>query len=147
VAPASGPNALDFQLIEVPNDMADVIVESSKNHLEEFYQRKSTNSFGKFFERTDIERRNPQYLSEMVATVSGAVVSSLGAGNGILLRGCQPMVWVDGMRAPGAELDEVARPSDVAGLEVYPSNAGLPPTYQDRNNRMCGAILVWTKNQ
>src|SRR4051812_32459549 len=27
VAPASGPNALDFQLIEVPNDMTDVIVE------------------------------------------------------------------------------------------------------------------------
>jgi hypothetical protein len=51
------------------------------------------------------------------------------------------------MRAPGAELDDVARPSDVAGMEIYPSNAGLPPEYQDRNNRMCGAIIVWTKNQ
>jgi hypothetical protein len=57
------------------------------------------------------------------------------------------MVWVDGMRAPGAELDDVARPMDVAGLEVYPSSAGLPPQYQDRNNRMCGAIVVWTRNQ
>jgi hypothetical protein len=57
------------------------------------------------------------------------------------------MVWVDGMRAPGAELDDVARPGDIAGMEVYASNAGLPAEYQERNNRMCGAIMIWTKNQ
>ncbi len=147
IAPASGATSLDFQLVEIPSDIASVIVESSKQHLEEFYQRKASNNFAKFFERTDIERRNPFYLSEMVATVSGARISSKGAGNRILLRDCQPMVWVDGMRAPGAELDDVARPGDIAGMEVYPSNAGLPPEYQDRNNRMCGAIMVWTKNQ
>jgi hypothetical protein len=145
--PAAGGSTVDFQLIEVPSDVSDVIVEASKQHLEEFYHRKNTNTFAKFFEGTDIERRNPMYLSEMVTTVSGARITSKGAGNSILLRGCQPMVWVDGQRAPGAELDDVARPGDVAGLEVYPSNAGLPPEYQDRNNRMCGAIMVWTKNQ
>jgi hypothetical protein len=141
------PPSVEVKLEEIPSDIAAVIVESSKKHLEEFYQRKATNSFAKFFEDTDIRKRNPFYLSEMVAGVSGANISSKGAGNRILLRGCQPMVWVDGMRAPGAELDDVARPSDIAGMEVYPSNAGLPAEYQDRNNRMCGAIMVWTKNQ
>lgn len=147
VPPAGRETTLDFQLVEVPSDIADVIVEGSKGHLQEFYDHKATNKFAKFFERSDIEKRNPTYLSEMVTTVSGARMSSKGFGNSILLRGCQPMVWVDGQRAPGAELDDVARPSDVAGLEVYPSSAGLPPEYQDRNNRMCGAIMVWTKNQ
>ena len=147
VTASSGSNSIDFQLVPLANDIDDVIVESSKQHLAEFYQRKATNTFAKFFEHTDIERRNPIYLSEMLATVSGAIITPKGAGNQILLRGCQPMVWVDGMRAPGAELDDVARPGDIAGMEVYASNAGLPPTYQDRNNRMCGAILVWTKNQ
>ena len=83
----------------------------------------------------------------MLRTIAGASLSSDRAGNRILLRNCKPMVWVDGMRAPGAELNDVARPTDVAGLEVYPSSAGLPPQYQDRNNRMCGAIVVWTRNQ
>lgn len=146
--PAAGvAAAIEIELEEIPSDIASVIVESSKQHLEQFYQRKASNNFAKFFERKDIQRRNPFYLSEMVSTVSGASISSTGAGNRILLRGCQPMVWVDGMRAPGAELDDVARPGDIAGMEVYPSNAGIPPEYQDRNNRMCGAIMVWTKNQ
>ena len=119
--PAAGvAAAIEIELEEIPSDIASVIVESSKQHLEQFYQRKASNNFAKFFERKDIQRRNPFYLSEMVSTVSGANVSSAGAGNRILLRGCQPMVWVDGMRAPGAELDDVARPGDIAGMEVYP---------------------------
>jgi hypothetical protein len=147
VPPAGLATPIEVELEEIPSDIASVIVESSKQHLEQFYQRKASNNFAKFFERKDIQRRNPFYLSEMVSTVSGASISSTGAGNRILLRGCQPMVWVDGMRAPGAELDEVARPGDIAGMEVYPSNAGIPPEYQDPNNRMCGAIMVWTKNR
>ena len=147
VSPSGVADPVEVELEEIPSDISAVLVESSKQHLAEFYQRKATNSFGKFFETTDIQRRNPLYLSEMVAAVQGARISSKGAGNRILLRDCQPMVWVDGMRAPGAELDDVARPGDVAGMEVYPSNAGLPAEYQDRNNRMCGAIMIWTKNQ
>jgi len=39
IAPASGETSLDFQLLEIPSDIADVIVASSKNHLGEFYSR------------------------------------------------------------------------------------------------------------
>jgi hypothetical protein len=146
--PASGvSDPLEVKLEQIPSDIASVIVESSKAHLEEFYSRKANNNFATFFEKKDIRTRNPLYLSEMLRTVAGANLSSSGAGNKILLRGCQPMVWVDGMRAPGAELDDVARPDDIAAMEVYASNAGLPAEYQDRSNRMCGAIIVWTKNQ
>jgi hypothetical protein len=146
--PAAGVvPSVEVELEEIPSDIASVIVESSKQHLEEFYEHKAHNNFATFFERKDIERRNPLYLSEMVRTVAGANVSSSGAGNRILLRGCHPVVWVDGMATRGAELDDVARPGDIAGMEVYPSNAGLRAEYQDRNNRLCGAILVWTKNQ
>ena len=147
VPPAGAAPAVEVELEEIPSDISSVVVEGSKGHLEQFYNHKANSNFAKFFERKDIQKRNPLYLSEMVSVVGGASISAAGAGNHILLRGCKPMVWVDGMRAPGAELDEVARPSDIAGMEVYPSNAGLPPEYQDRNNRMCGAIMVWTMNQ
>lgn len=139
---------VEVELEEIPSDIASVIVEGSKGHLQEFYEHKANSSFAKFFERKDIEKRNPIYLSELLRAVAGAsLYASERTGNRIMLRDCKPMVWVDGMRAPGAELDEVVRPSDVAGLEVYPSYAGLPVQYQDRNNRMCGAIVVWTRNQ
>jgi Carboxypeptidase regulatory-like domain len=144
---AATTSPMEVKLDQIPSDLSSVVVESSKEHLAEFYSRKDHNNFATFFEKKDIQKRNPIYLSEMLRTVAGATISSVGAGNRILLRGCQPMVWVDGMRAPGAELDELARPGDVAGMEVYPSNAGLPADYQDRNNRMCGAIILWTKNQ
>jgi len=122
---------VDFELDEIASDIASVVVEGSKGHLDEFYGRKATNNFGKFFEQKDIEKRHPLYLSELLRNVAGASLqSSQRSGNNVLLRECKPMVWLDGMRAQGAELDEVARPTDVAGLEVYPSSAGLPPQYQ-----------------
>ncbi len=148
VGPATADRPYDFQLSEIPSEVAAVIVEASKGHLQEFYDHKATSSFAKFFEQKEIEKRHPAFLSEMLRSVAGASIhASDRSGNHIMLRECKPMVWVDGMRAPGAELDDVARPMDVAGMEVYPSAAGLPPQYQDRNNRMCGAIVVWTRNQ
>jgi hypothetical protein len=48
---------------------------------------------------------------------------------------------------PGAELDEVARPGDIAAIEFYASSAGIPAQYMDRQNRLCGLILVWMKNR
>jgi hypothetical protein len=148
VGESSRDNPVNFELQEIASDLDAVVVEGSMGHLQEFYDHKANNNFAKFFERKDIEKRNPVFLSELLRTVPGAALyASDRSGNRIFLRDCKPVVWVDGMRAPGAELDDVARPMDTAGLEVYPSSAGLPPQYQDRNNRMCGAIVVWTKNQ
>jgi hypothetical protein len=148
VGETSRDNPVNFDLQEIASDLDAVVVEGSMGHLQEFYDHKANNNFGKFFERKEIEKRNPVFLSELLRTVPGAALyASDRSGNRIFLRDCRPVVWVDGMRAPGAELDDVARPMDTAGLEVYTSSAGLPPQYQDRNNRMCGAIVVWTKNQ
>ena len=57
------------------------------------------------------------------------------------------MLWVDGQRVPGAELDEVVPPDDIAGIEFYTSMAGVPAQYLERQNRACGTLLVWTKKR
>ena len=148
VGPASAPVPVEVELEEISSDIDAVVVEGSKGHLREFYEHKASNNFGKFFDQKAIERLGRSYASEVLRTVAGATLqASTGTGNRVLLRGCKPTVWVDGMRTLGAELDEVARPSDLAGLEVYPSWAGLPPQYQDRGSKMCGVILVWTRSQ
>lgn len=148
MSPAGVAAPVEVELEEIASDIDAVIVEGSKGRLREFYEHKATNNFGKFFERKDIERLGRAYASEVLRTVPGATLqASERTGNRVLLRGCKPIVWLDGMRMLGAEVDEVARPSDIAGMEVYPSWAGLPPQYQDRGSRMCGVILLWTRSQ
>jgi hypothetical protein len=148
MSPAGVATPVEVALEEVASDIDMVVVEGSKGHLREFYERKASSNFGKFFERKDIEKRAPAYMSELFRTVPGATLSaSERTGNRILLRGCKPTIWVDGTRMPGADVDDVARPADIAGMEVYPSWAGLPAQYQDRDNRMCGVIILWTRGQ
>ena len=36
---------------------------------------------------------------------------------------------------------------EVAAMEVYPSWAGTPPQYMDRETRACGTIVIWSRRQ
>lgn len=141
---------IEVLLRELPQKLEEVLVKADEQgRLREFAEHKRhPNNFGRYFDRGDIRKQNPSFASELFRTVPGVQiqVSSFG-GNIVRVRGCQPMVWVDGQRLPGAELDEVARPSEIAGIEIYSSNAGIPAEYMDRNNRACGIIVVWTKSQ
>jgi len=148
VTTATAKNPIEIQLEEIASDIDDVLVEAGQDRLREFYEHKANNNFGKFFERKDIEKLARQYSSEVLRVVPGArLEASERNGNHVLLRGCKPIVWIDGMRAANAEVDDLARPSDLEGMEVYPSWAGLPAQYQDRDNRMCGVIVLWTRSQ
>ncbi len=147
MSPAGVATPVEVELVEIASDLDAVLVEGSKEHLREFYEHKATNNFGKFFERKDIDKLARSYASEVLRSVPGARLEASETGNRVLLRGCKPIVWFNGMRAVGAEVDELARPSDLAGMEVYPSWAGLPAQYQDRDNRMCGVIILWTRIQ
>jgi hypothetical protein len=113
--------------------------------LAAYRDRKANNSFAHFVDGDEIERRKPQFASEMLRTIGGVTIkSSDKLGNVLLLRGCAPLVWVDGVRMPGAQLDEVAPPDDIAGIEIYNSFAGIPARYFDRT-ATCGTILVWLR--
>jgi hypothetical protein len=74
------------------------------------------------------------------------VLPSKRIGYVVRIRGCRPTVWIDGVRAAGAEVDEVATMADISGVEVYSSIAGMPPQYVDRDNP-CGGILVWSRTR
>src|SRR5438477_137082 len=123
---------------------------AGEGHLREFYERKQTrSSFGRFLDQQEIRRLGPTNSSDLFRAVPGILIrtASTGGGNIIRIRGCQPMVWVDGQRVPDAELDDVIQPSEIAATEFYPSNAGIPAQYLERQNRLCGLVLVWTRTQ
>ena len=114
----------------------------------EFYARKRTNQWGHFLDREAIEEKQATSPAELLRGMAGVALQRNLRTGGMLLRirGCKPSVWVDGVRAGGAELDEVMNVHDLAGIEVYNSQAGLPPQYVDKTNHLCGAtVLVWTR--
>lgn len=142
--------ALEITLKTVPNELEDVTIPAGEGHLRDFYERKqSRSSFARFLDQQEIRRLGPTNASDLFRTVPGILIrtASTGGGNIIRIRGCQPMVWVDGQRVPGAELDDVIQPSEIAAIEFYPSNAGIPAQYLERQNRLCGLVLVWTRTQ
>jgi hypothetical protein len=139
---------LEFALVTAVTDIAPVVVEGESDKMREFYERERTNTFGKYLDGNEIRRRDPRLISDILRTIPGVSVSTANrTENRVLVRGCRPTIWENGMKAYGAEIDDIVNPTDVAGLEVYMSWAGLPPQYQDRDNPGCGAILIWTRDQ
>src|SRR5215831_6496413 len=116
------PNPAELSAVKVRG-----IHDEPDARLREFYMRRSANSFGHFFDATDFEKRHTQFVSEMLRQVPGVTLSaSSRVGNMLRIRGCAPLVWLDGVRIPQAQVDEVSTPSDVAAIEIYNSFAGIP---------------------
>lgn len=140
---------MEVVLTIIPEELANVVVTGAPGRLQEFFHRRQQRAaFGRFLDQEEIRRKAPRLASDLFRTVPGtSVKSNPSGGNAIRIRNCQPMVLLDGQRSPGAELDEVVSPGDIAAIEFYPSAAGVPAQYLERENRLCGLILVWTKNQ
>lgn len=142
------PASVEVVLTTVPTQLEEIFIRAdSSASLGGFHTRKrQRDTFARFLEERDIRRIGPTNSSDLFRSVPGIAIRAASAGgNTIRIRGCQPMVWVDGQRVPGAELDEVAQPEEIVAIEFYPSFAGVPAQYLERGNRLCGLILVWTK--
>jgi hypothetical protein len=139
-----------------------VVVEDTAKHarpnprLIAFNERRATNSFGHYVTEEMLAAMRPQHTSEALRTAAGVTLRPATVGNLVRFRGCGvrsgvkdrggPLIWVDGVRLPGAEIDEVTQAGDIAGIEVYTSFAGVPAQFFDRT-AVCGTILVWTKHR
>ena len=141
------------------NQLDPVLVTARRNLVldkDGFTARRRT-GWGKYFTAEDIEKRNPQYLSDMLTQVPGIRVdrrpggatvredrrtSILGGGRP---GGSCPTVWVDGSQwrsvEPG-DIDQFVSPREVAGLEVYkPGDA--PVRFRALDD--CITLVVWTQ--
>src|SRR5256885_6195542 len=144
----AGPtkDTVEILLTPVATDVEAVAIEGATGKLQAFNERRVRNNFGYFFDQNDIRRRNPRYVSELFRTIPGARLQvSRRNGNILELRNCTPRIWIDGVRADNAEIDELISPSEIGGMEIYPSFAGVPAEYMDKENRACGVVLVWTR--
>ena len=106
---------------------------------------------GNFLTRDDIEKRQSILTTDLFRTIPGLnvafdgnnyTVQSSRAGN----MSC-PMQWyLDGSPFDNSDnsLDQMLRPDDIEGIEIYKSASEVPVQYQGQH-ASCGTILVWTK--
>jgi len=113
--------------------------------LRAFEERAESNGFGHYVRPERIAELRPVWTSDVLRGLPGVQLRpSTRLGNEVRIRGCMPLVWVDGNRMPGVELDDATHTNDVAAIEVYNSLSGVPARYTDRT-ATCGTILVWLK--
>ena len=140
--------------------------------MEEFAARKRQ-GFGHYLVAADLQYRitvtdalRTMPGIQVVQTATGtAIYSSRGCSNynGCDEAGCRPAIFLDGHRLPdeaapmspggsfgkGAppDIDQYIAPAQVLGIEVYGSEAGVPPQYHDfGDSGGCGVVLIWSKH-
>jgi hypothetical protein len=145
-------DSLHFVLTVLPRDLPGVTADARGDvRLSEFYRHRRS-SEGHFFDRQEIEERRVTRISELLRRVPGIRLSTDRIGRSQVRigrtsggRDCPPDFWIDGMRVPYLQVDDVPL-VDVEALEIYHGPAGLPPEYNARmGNPGCGTIVIWTR--
>lgn len=108
------------------------------------FDRRSRGGFGDFITSEEIEKRHAIATSDLLRMTPGVQVISAGPmGATVLMRGCRPTLWIDGMKLMGEDsIDQLVQPSDIVGIEIYRSAAETPPQFS--GGATCGTIVVWT---
>jgi hypothetical protein len=123
--------------------------------LRGYYERMRWNErtgIGRIITRDAIDARNPAAMSDMLREVPRLSVNrARGLTSHITVRGgrggeCTPALFIDGTRTnrrAQANVDELVRPGDVEGVEIYVGLAQMPGIYHDETG--CGVLLIWTR--
>lgn len=128
---------------------------------------------GHYLTRSDIELRNPSRVSHVLTDAPGVgmLQGCTGPQCSIpLIRGTSPScrelksvgpelaigasLYVNGQRTRMAVgrggnhslwgVDELLKPGDIAGIEIYSGLGDLPGEFADSNAQRCGAVVIWT---
>ena len=148
------PNAVGVVLDERLNTLQSVVVQADRTKLQKDFtgfQERAKRGMGRFLNEEEIEKRNALALTDVFRTIPSLHVVPNGGGFGYALQGrggCAPDVFVDGVRVfDGAtDLDQIVKPQDVAGVEVYNGAATVPAQFASVGaGGGCGVVVVWTK--
>ena len=146
--------AVVASLAEEPVELAPLTVTVRSAVLDRagFYERRGRGMRGHFLERGDIEERRPDAVTDLFRRMNGIRVIHGGIyGSQVLVNqrvtftdssaGCQPSIWLDGIRSTMATPD-LMQVEELEGIEVYTS-ASAPGRFND----VCGVIVMWTRQR
>lgn len=135
---------LPLTVSPIPLEPILVVTERLDRGIMGDFERRRRQGFGTFFDREDIEDRDPYLLTDLLRMVPGVRVVPNGPYDySVRLRGnCQPGLWIDGVRLITSEgMDDILPTLDLEAVEVYHS-ATLPAQFGAHS---CGGIVVWTR--
>lgn len=98
---------------------------------------------GKVITRDQIAAQPRPYVTDYFYTIAGMRVVGSGADARVVMRGCAPSVYLDGVRATGFAINMVT-PESVEGIEIYRSVSEVPAELRGVSG--CGAIAVYTRS-
>lgn len=136
-------HALEKALVVLGRNGRSVVLESAG-----FYDRRRMGP-GLFFTRADLERRRALSLSDFLRNQPGIRAVNRGSGRVSVISGrggvvCFPRIFVDGTPTSSQDIDLVATPHDVEGMEVYRGSSEVPVQYTGMRTP-CGAIVLWMR--
>jgi len=107
------------------------------------FQRRLKAGWGHILTPADIARRNAFQASDLFLMIPGVrVARGRGFSNTILVRGCRPTVYLNGMRMDddaASDIDMLVTPSELTAVEVYTA-ANRPAEFFGNN---CGSVVLW----
>ena len=145
---------LSFVLQPLATTLAPTVVtgERVSAKMREFDARRRA-GFGRFLTEDDISAKKASFAADLLRSIPQVQVRTTGSGQTAMsLRNgpaaCAYEVFLDGLPMPmPTNLDDLPRPADLAGIEVYSGPATVPLQYKRAGGRAsCGVILVWTKD-
>ena len=130
-----------------------VVVRAARpsGRMRAFEQRAERKSgWGRILTERDIAARNPMRATDVFQAIAGLRVNQDRFGRGVLTGrgGCLMAVFINGFPAPqlrGSGIDDMVNVLDLAGVEVYNSQAGVPMELTNGPPSMCGTVGIWTK--
>jgi hypothetical protein len=150
-------DSISVTLIPQVAVLATIAVSSSEKRrrqgIEDFHLRR-TRGIGAYVTREEILARGASRPTDALRNQPGLrVVRMRGSNSGVrflssavLRRDCMPMIWLDGQRAPGMEVDDLPV-SDIEGIELYSGPSTTPLQFsQSAASSTCGTIVVWSRS-
>lgn len=138
--------AINLRIVPVPDLLVQVAASDAPSKLTGFYRRRNAGS-GYFITRQDILERAPRWTSDMLRRVPGVQLGRSNSGVPMIRirgRNCGISYFVDGIRAPGFNIDN-AMPEAVAGIEIYKGAATVPAEFRGMLTP-CAVIVLWTRD-
>ncbi len=132
--------AINLRIVPVPDLLVQVAALNAPSKLTDFNRRRNRGS-GYFITRQDILERDPLRTSDMLRQVPGV---RLGRPTRIRGRSCRISYFVDGIRAPAFNIDNVT-PQAVAGIEIYKGTSTVPAEFHGAFTP-CAVIVLWTRD-
>lgn len=156
----AGPRAIDtltVVLAERIYDIQGMRISAAQHPFVQEYERRRAMGLGTFITPKEIAERNASNASEIFRQVPSLRFVPVPGGYGIRfpvvlsidIRGsgeCIPVIWVDGQRALGMEIDEIGA-TDILAAEIYRGASSIPSRFTTNGKTQCGAIVIWTRRQ